>query len=991
MKKKRIDIESKQWEEEVNLNELAADNENILPGLLSDLTKDRKASRRDFLKLCGFSFAAAALSSCRSKIGKAVPYALAPVEITPGEALFYASSYICGNEYCSILVKTREGRPIKIEGNPESGITRGGTSARVQASVLDLYDTGRFHGPFKEGTSISWEIADKEIPVKLQKIIDEKGTIVLLTPTIFSPSTEAVISDFLKKFKGSEWVRYDAISYSAILEANKISFGKQVIPDYRFDKADVVISFGADFLGTWLSPIEYTKQVSSRRDPEKEMNYMVQLESNLSLTGSNADTRIQIKPSQEVAILLNIYKKIIKSVENRDIEAPDSPVEVSEISKKLLSSIGKSLVISGSNVKEIQLLVNEINRMLGNIGKTILFGTYLRTCAALDGNMEMLVTKMQNGGVSALLLWNVNPAYTWYDSDAFAEGLKKVSLTVSLTGSPDETNKLVQYICPDNHYLESWNDAEPKKDLYSLMQPAISPIFDTRQMADTLLKWSGSEMKFYDFIASYWADNLMSRQSEFPDPVTFFDRTLQRGIFEPAVSAADKGGDRAEPRYLPFDPVSIKTGTTVNESVTEIIFYETVALGEGRQANNPWLQELPDPVTRICWDNYASVSPIQAKELDLLDGDIIKLGRFDLPVHIQPGQSYGTIGIALGYGRSICGKVGTGVGTDVWPMLSSENGNILYTRKLDKIVKTGKIHSYAQTQTHHNMEGRALVRETVLKEFKNNPAAGNDLHAYFTEHNKSLYKERTYPHHHWGMAIDLSKCTGCAACVIACQAENNVPVVGKEEVHRVHEMHWLRIDRYYTGNYENPGVLFQPVLCQHCQNAPCENVCPVAATNHSSEGLNQMIYNRCFGTRYCNNNCPYKVRRFNWFNYTSAGTLSHNLRDAEEMTGDLRRMVLNPDVTIRAQGVIEKCSLCIQRIQAGKLNAKKENRALLENEIQTACSQSCPANAIIFGDMNDKGNELTRLISSGRRYNLLEELFTRPSVNYLTKVRNKIL
>jgi Fe-S-cluster-containing dehydrogenase component len=991
MKKNRNDIELKRREEEANLNEMAEDKEYVIPGLLSDLSKDRVASRRDFLKLCGFSFVASALSSCQSKIGKAIPYAQAPVEITPGEALYYASSYISGNEYCSILVKTREGRPIKIEGNPESGITRGGTSARVQASVLDLYDTGRFHGPLKEGNSVTWETVDKEIPGKLQKIIDEKGTIVLLTPTIFSPSTEAVISGFLKKFPGSEWIQYDAISYSALLEANKISFGKQVIPDYRFDKADVIVSFGADFLGTWLSPIEYTKQVSSRRDPEKGMNYMVQLESNLSLTGSNADTRIQIKPSQEAAILLNLYKEIIKSVKNRDVEAPASPVEVSEISKKLLSSVGKSLVISGSNVKEIQLLVNEINRLLGNIGQTILFDSYLRTHASLDSNMELLTTKIRNGGVGALLLWNVNPVYTWYNRDAFAEGLKNVNLTVSLSGSPDETNKLVQYICPDNHYLESWNDAEPKKNLYSLMQPTISPIFDTRQMTDSLLKWSGSELKIYDFITSYWADYLMSRQSEFSDPVTFFDRTLQKGIFEPAVSAGGKTGDGAGQHYLPFDPASIKVWNNDNDSVTEIVLYETIALGEGRQANNPWLQELPDPVTRICWDNYASVSPKQAKEFDLHDGDVINLLGFDLPVHIQPGQSYGTIGIALGYGRSVCGKVGTGVGIDIWPMLSSENDNIIRTRKLDKIVRTGKIYSFSQTQTHHNMEGRALVRETGLKEFKDNPSAGNDLHAYFTEHNKSLYKERTYPHHHWGMAIDLSKCTGCASCVIACQAENNVPVVGKKEVNRVHEMHWLRIDRYYTGNDENPGVLFQPVLCQHCQNAPCENVCPVAATNHSSEGLNQMIYNRCFGTRYCNNNCPYKVRRFNWFNYTSAGTLSHNLRDAEGMTGDLRRMVLNPDVTVRAQGVIEKCSFCIQRIQAGKLNAKKENRALLENEIQTACSQSCPANAIIFGDMNDKGSELTRLISSGRRYNLLEELFTKPSVNYLTKVRNKIL
>jgi molybdopterin-containing oxidoreductase family iron-sulfur binding subunit len=333
--------------------------------------------------------------------------------------------------------------------------------------------------------------------------------------------------------------------------------------------------------------------------------------------------------------------------------------------------------------------------------------------------------------------------------------------------------------------------------------------------------------------------------------------------------------------------------------------------------------------------------------------------------------------------------VGNGVGVDVWPLLAFEN-NISYSKKTDKITKTGKVYALAQTQTHHSMEGRAFVREADLKEYKENSSAGNELHAENEEHNKSLYKVRTYPHHHWGMAIDLSKCTGCSACVVACQAENNVPVVGKEEVHRVHEMHWLRIDRYYTGTEEKPEVVFQPVLCQHCQNAPCENVCPVAATNHSSEGLNQMIYNRCFGTRYCNNNCPYKVRRFNWFNYTTAGTLTGNLRDKAGMTDDLRRMVLNPDVTVRGQGVIEKCSFCVQRIQAAKLKAKYENRPLSDNEIQTACSQSCPANAIIFGDMNDKNSELNRLISSGRRYNLLEELFTMPSVNYLTKIRNKI-
>jgi molybdopterin-containing oxidoreductase family iron-sulfur binding subunit len=990
MKKYWKDIESKKIKEQEPRIEKRPE-ENPLFELFKSNTIDLPASRRDFLKLCGFGLAATAFSSCQSKISKAIPYVIAPPEVTPGEAVFYASSYINGNDYCSIIVKTRDGRPIKIEGNPDSGITQGKTSARVQASVLDLYDGGRFHSPMKMGISAGWESIDTEIISKLQKIVEDKGTIVLLTPTVFSPSTEAVIAGFLQKFKGSEWIQYDAISYSAMLEANKKSFGRQVIPDYRFDKADLIVSIGADFLGTWLSPVEYTKQFSSGRDPEHNMNRLIQMESNLSLTGSNADNRIQIKPSQEPAILLNIYKEILKSVENRHIDVPASPVDITEIAKKLLSMPGKSIVISGSNVKQVQLIVNDINRLLENIGKTIQFDSYLRTHAALDSNMDMLIGKMKKGTVNALLVYNVNPAYTWYNRNAFTEGLKKVGLTVSLSGTPDETNSLVQYICPDHHYLESWNDAEAKKEHFSLMQPVINQIFDTRQMADTLLKWSGSTMSYYDFIKDYWGGNMMKRQSEYTDPVTFFDRTLQKGIFEPAAAPKVSVEKPGKSGSLPFDAILKKTGNNSDKNIIEIVFYETVALGEGRQANNPWLQELPDPVTKICWDNYASVSPTFAKDYNLNDGDFLKLGEVEAPVHIQPGQAYGTIGIALGYGRLKCGKVGDKVGTDVWTMLSSESGNIVYTTKLDQIVKTGRTYIFAQTQTHHSMEGRAFVREAGLTEFRNNPAAGNELHAYNLEHNKSLYKERKYPHHHWGMAIDLSKCTGCANCVIACQAENNVPVVGRVEVQRVHEMHWLRIDRYYTGEEDNPEVVFQPVLCQHCQNAPCENVCPVAATNHSSEGLNQMIYNRCFGTRYCNNNCPYKVRRFNWFNFSGAGTLAGNLRDKEGMTGNLRRMVLNPDVTIRAQGVIEKCSFCVQRIQAAKLKAKYENRALHENEIQTACSQSCPANAIVFGDMNDLKSELSRLINSGRRYNLLEELFTMPSVNYLTKIKNKIL
>src|ERR1035437_7957956 len=549
------DIESKKIKEQEPRIEKTPE-ENPLFELFKSNTIDLPASRRDFLKLCGFGLAATALSSCQSKISKAVPYVIAPPEATPGEAVFYASSFISGNDYCSIIVKTRDGRPIKIEGNPDSGITMGGTSARVQASVLDLYDSGRFHGPVKEGISSDWDSIDAEIISKLEKIVEEKGNIVLLTPTIFSPSTEAVISGFLQKFKGSEWVQYDAISYLAMLEANKISFGKQVIPDFRFDNADLILSFGADFLGTWLSPVEYTKQFSSGRNPEGEMKKLIQLESNLSITGSNADKRIQIKPSHEPLILLNIYKEIVRVLENRNINAPASPVDVGEISNNLISFKGKSLVISGSNLKETQLLVNEINSLLGNIGHTVLFDSYLRTHPALDSNMEKIIGKMQKGMVNALLAWNVNPVYTWYNRNALMDGLKKVGLTISLTGAPDETNSLFQFICPDNHYLESWNDAEAKKEYFSLMQPTINHIFDTRQMTDSLLKWSGSTVSYYDFIKTYWVNNLMKRQKEFTDPVMFFDRKVQKGIFELASHKGSSVEKSLKSKSFAFNPAS---------------------------------------------------------------------------------------------------------------------------------------------------------------------------------------------------------------------------------------------------------------------------------------------------------------------------------------------------------------------------------------------------------------------------------------------------
>lgn len=993
MKKYWKDIDNKLEKGAASVPKMPGKEQSGLMSVLNDLDGSGSGSRRDFLKLCGFSFAVTAMASCQSKVRKIVPYAVAPFEITPGEANYYASSYISGSDYCGIIIKTREGRPIKIEGNPESGITGGGTSARVQASVIDLYDTSRYQGPAKQGVPVEWESADREIVQTLRQISGSGGAIVLLTPTLYSPSTESVIARFREAYPGTEWIQYDAISASAIREANRISFGKEQVPDYRFDRADVIVSLGADFLGTWLSPIEYTRQYASRRDPDKGMNHLIQIESNLTLTGSNADRRIQIKPSQEGAVLLNMYREISGGVDERKVEAPDAPFNVKEICNKLLAAKGKSLVVSSSNDTDIQRLVNEINRILENVGSTILWEAPLMTFRGRESEMEDLINRMNAGKIGALLMVDVNPAYTWHVAQGFIDGVEKVGLTVTMSHTPDETSQLAKYICPGHHYLESWNDAEPKKSKYSLAQPVINPLFNTRQFQESLLRWSGSNMGFYEFMNNLWTERFMPLQTEHFSPEAFFDHTLQRGVFEPsaplpAEEPEAESPDAAEDEILAFDPATLDIGLGSGEGITEIVLYESISMGTGKQANNPWLQELPDPISKICWENVALVSPVQAKEVGISTGDIIRINGREIPVNVQPGQAAGTIGIALGYGRKDCGVVGKDVGTETWTLTSLKGGHSRYWAVAEEIVPTGLSVQLALTQTHHSMEGRNQVRETDLESYAADPTAGNEMHAHHSEKSKSLYPVREFPNHHWGMAIDLSACTGCTNCVIACQAENNIPVVGKEEVTRVHEMHWIRIDRYYSGDENEPQVVFQPVMCQHCDNAPCENVCPVAATNQSSEGLNQMIYNRCIGTRYCNNNCPYKVRRYNWFNYTEAGTLRGNLRDSSGMTQDLRRMVLNPDVTVRSQGVIEKCSLCVQRIQAAKLSAKAESRALTDVEMQTACSQSCPAGAIVFGDMNDPSSEISKLIASGRRYNLLEELYTKPSVHYLTKIRN---
>ena len=938
------------------------------------------SSRRDFLKTFGFSIAAASIvASCKRPVDKAIPYLVKPDEITPGIADYYSTSYFEGNEYGSILVKVRDGRPIKIEGNTQSSISKGGTSARVQASVLNLYDDARFKGPSKQGNEITWEDADKEIKELLGGMQANGEKVVLLTSTIISPTTREIIRKFAEKQTNTEWIQYDPISASGILQANQKSFGTSLIPDYRFDRAKVVVSFGADFLGTWFSTVEYIKGYTAARqlqEGRKEMLRHYQFESGMTLSGSNADVRFPVKPSEEGVLVLALYNAIAKAKGGATVSGAQASVDVSELAKDLLENEAKSIVISGSNDVNIQLLVNGINQMLGNYGQTIGLDTPLMIKQGLDQDADQLLADLKAGNVKALIVWGANPVYDHPQGNEFAEAIRKLGLSISFSERPDETTALCQFVLPESNYLESWNDFEPKAGIYSLAQPAIAPIFNSRQPQVTLQKWMGNDINYRDYLQNFWKENHFAKQKEITDFRQFWNTKLQNGVFETAP----------ESKHIYSSEGIQEVGSKIKgaQEGIEVVLYETVALGNGKFANNPWLQELPDPVAKISWDNFAAVPIAYAEANGLKNEDVITVNGMELPVFIQPGQAKDTISVALGYGREVAGKVGDRTGKNLYGFVSEENGNRKYfvtSAKIEKVA--GKVFQLAISQTHYLMEGRPIARETTLEDYIKNPASGNEMHEEAEANAVTLYKEPEYNGHHWGMAIDLNSCTGCGNCAIACQAENNIQVIGKEQVRNRRIMHWIRIDRYYSENPENPKVSFQPVMCQHCGNAPCENVCPVAATPHSEEGLNQMAYNRCVGTKYCINNCPYKVRRFNWFQYVK------NDKFDFASNSDLGRMVLNPDVTVRSRGVVEKCSMCVQRIQEKKQLAKLEGRPIAEGEIKTACAQSCPGNAIVFGDLANPESRISKLFKDKRNYHLLEELHTLPSVGYLTKVRNE--
>jgi MoCo/4Fe-4S cofactor protein with predicted Tat translocation signal len=1042
--------------------------------LSDDKLAEKSTARRDFLKFLGFSVAAATVAACEAPVTKAVPYVNKPENVTPGMPTWYASTYYDGNSYASILVKTREGRPIYIKGNKDFGFTKGGTNPQIIASVLGLYDGSRLQKSQISKSAATWTTIDTEVT----KALSSSTKTVLLTGTIISPSIQKAISALSSKLgEGKfEHIQYDAVSYRAIRLANQDNFGKAVIPSYDFSKAKTIVSVGADFLGTWLLSNVYQTQYGVTRNPDnKWMSKHFQFESVMSISGTNADYRGMIKPSEEANVLAYMIKGFGGSVAQSTTLSKQAQSVADEAINALKASRGESLVVAGSNNKSVQLLANKLNNLVGAYGVTIDLSTPINLFNGDDTKVSTLIKNVISGqGVDTLIIAGTNPVYSLPNGKQFGEGLSKIKNTVCISTHLDETASKCKIVCAESHALESWADYSPVAGHFALAQPTIRPLFETASLLENLIVWSGAGKRAgknstiaFDYIQANWKESLI--KVEDADFGSSWNMAVHNSCIDGAVVtiASTKNETTENPtKDEKNEEVKTETSTVTSSSfkdvsipaVTkggglEVILYQKNAIGTGNQAANPWLQELPDAVTKVTWDNYITMNPSEmdsykfVKTYDQENGlSLAKLTvngtTVSLPVYPLPGQAPGTVGVALGYGRGGNGeKIGKAafqtkeygghvtddkgnpkaIGANVFTFVSVANGLMEYSN-VGKIESTGETYSIAATQIHHTVMGRhSIVRETTLDIFKSkdkeayNPAHmlqkldehGNHIERPVSEFD--LWDKHPVEHigHRWGMTVDLSSCIGCGSCLIACQSENNVPVVGKDEVRRGREMHWLRIDRYFASDEEaavgtrkdvdtfsydkaesaalNPKVVHMPMMCHHCNHAPCETVCPVAATTHSNEGLNQMAYNRCIGTRYCANNCPYKVRRFNWFNYPSYKKFTE-FNPAQD---DLGRMVLNPDVTVRTRGVMEKCSFCVQRIQATKLVAKKDGRPVKDGEFSSACADACPTNAIIVGDWNDVKSTVRKSSSDNRAYQALEEVGVKPNVWYKVKVRNE--
>jgi len=928
-------------------------------------------SRRDLLRLMGASIALAGFSACtRTPAEKIVPYVRAPEEFVPGQPLFFATAMSIGGFAKGVIVESHMGRPTKVEGNPDHPASLGATDVFGQASVLGLYDPDRSQVVTRSGRISSWVtfVAALNQALEAQKIKHGAG-LRILTGRVTSPTLADQLRALLTEYPEAKWHRFEAITRDNVRAGSRIAFGQDVHGRHAVDRADMIVSLDADFLGSGPTDLRDTRHFSDRRRPADEgrpMNRLYVVESTPSITGAMADHRLRL-PARAIERAAFVLAQRVTAPESAGdrLGAESADRFLDAIARDLLRHRGSSLVLAGdSQPPKVHALAHLMNAALGNNGRTVYYTDPVEAMPSDDmQSLRDLVADMDSGVVDLLVIVGGNPVFTAPRDVAFAERLSHVKFRVHLGLYEDETSALCHWHIPETHYLESWGDTRAFDGTVSIIQPLIAPLYSGKSAWELLATLGGKPgTSGYDIVREYW-------RAQFSPP-DFEDRwqtALNDGfIAETAVPAKQVS--------LATSLDALRPETTASGDL-EIVFRPDPTIWDGRFANNAWLQELPKPLTKLTWDNAAILSPTSASRRNLTNGDVVELhyrgATLRAPVWILPGQADESVTLALGYGRTQGGRVATGIGVNAFALRTSDapwGGDGL------EMVKTGDRYELVSTQHHFSMEGRDLVRMGTLGEFLRDPHFAQRTESK-PQTGDSLYPGFAYKGHAWGLTVDLNACTGCNACVVACQAENNIPVVGKSEVGRGREMHWIRIDRYFEGDPIDPAMYHEPVMCMHCENAPCELVCPVGATVHSDEGLNQMVYNRCVGTRYCSNNCPYKVRRFNFFQYADWNTPS-------------LKGLSNPNVTVRSRGVMEKCTYCVQRINAAKIQAEKEDRPLRDGEIVTACEAVCPAQAIVFGDLNDPNSRVAKLKADPRNYGLLVDLNTRPRTTYLARLTN---
>ncbi len=970
--------------------------------------------RRRFLAAAGFTFGAAALAGCsRAPVEHAIPYLLKPLGITAGKAYQYASTCGACPAACGLLVKCRDGRPIKLEGNPGHPLSRGGLCGPGQASILGLYDSKRLQGPLRGGQATTWDELDAEIAGKLDAVRSGGGKVRVLTRTLHSPTARRAVAGFLDGFVDGRHVASDAVSRSAVADAHLRTHGVRRLPRFRFDRAEWIVSFDADFLGTWIAPVEHTAGYGAGRRLDTvppTLSHHVQVESRLSLTGAKADERIAVAPSELGLVMSGLAARLAAKAGVLFVAAADGPVaadRLDRLAESLWEARGRGLVVCGAQDVELQSLANLLNHLLDAYGNTLDLDGGSEQRGGDDAELRRLLDEIEAGEVGALIVQGVDLVHELPGGEELAGRLESLPLFVYCAERLDETAERAGIVCAEPHFLAAWGDAEPVPGLFTLQQPTMNPLEDARPFVESLAAWSGSATSAYDRIRGVWRETVFARQSEELDFESFWETALENGVVE--TGGVEPGAAEAPPpTMLNLDAVRpVSASSAAGDGELELVLYPKVSMPDASHAYNAWLQEVPDPISKVTWDNYVCLSPATAVNLGVEQGDVVRLtavegaGAVEAPVLLQPGQHDGVAALAVGYGvraserfanigpqwldaRTSVGPNGR-VGVNAAVLRNWQAGTLRDAGRRVRVEATGEKRALAAAQTYDSVDvpehlaprgarRRPIVQETDWE--KHSERVRNRELSDIPPQPTLWPDEHASSGSRWGMMIDLSACTGCSACVVGCQAENNVPVVGKDEVLRRREMHWIRIDRYYFGEGDDFRTAYQPMLCQHCANAPCETVCPVLATVHSEEGLNQQIYNRCVGTRYCANNCPYKVRRFNWFDYAHEDSVEN--------------LVYNPDVTVRSRGVMEKCSFCVQRIQEAKIEARARGDLLVDGDVQTACQQSCPAQAITFGDVNDPCSRAAELSESPRRYRVLEEMNFEPSVSYLKIVRRGV-